>query len=222
MGVIYTGRDPSARGTIIRHNFFSDILPPNNDAKMCAIYVDDGCGGITIAQNIFCRAGNPGMDELFGAVFFNGGHDNIVDANVFIECLQAVGAKAWPDKRWTNYLSEPLILQRLTEDVNITSAPYLKAYPELADYFANRRPRLNSIRGNLLYGTQLTTVGDYSLKANRVLPVTKAMSISSWTPASVVAHFSKVPLVQTILSNAIGVNQREFDRWHPAGPEGKD
>ena len=77
MGVLYTGRDPSARGTIIRRNFFTDILPPNRDTKMCAIYVDDGSGGMTIAQNVFCRAGNPGPSELFGTVFFHGGHDNV-------------------------------------------------------------------------------------------------------------------------------------------------
>jgi hypothetical protein len=222
MGVIYTGRDPSARGTIIRRNFFTDILPPNHDTKMCAIYVDDGSGGITIEQNIFCRAGNPGPDELFGSVFFNGGHDNVVDENVFIECLQAVGDKAWPDERWTKFLAGSLMQQRLTKDVDIASAVYLNEYPELADYFANRRPRLNTIRGNVLYDTQLTTIGEYSLKANRLLPATGIRSVSGWTLALVAAQFGTVSLVENILSEPIGLNRGEFDHWHPAGPEGKD
>jgi hypothetical protein len=186
---------------------------------MCAIYVDDGSGGITISQNIFCRAGNPGPSDLFGTVFFNGGHDNVVTDNVFIDCPQAVGAKAWPDDRWRQFLAGPLMQQRLTKDVNIASAIYLKAYPELADYFANRRPRLNVIRGNALFNTQLTTTGDYSLKANYFLADSAMGPVSSWTLSLVAGRFKTSPLVESIFAQSIGLNHGNGEHWQVAGPD---
>jgi len=222
MGVLYTGRDPSARGTLIKRNFFTDILPPTPQTKMCAIYMDDGSGGITVEQNIFARCCNPGVKGKFGAIFLNGGHDNLVKENLFIECPMAIGHNSWNDKRWAKFLSSEMMQQRLGKEVNISSSVYLKTYPELADYYTNHRARLNTVQGNLLYDTPLTMIGDYSLSDNRVLPLDGSRNEGSWTLPAVASKFSKEPLVQEILSQPIGLDRKEFDRWHPDGPQGKD
>ncbi|MHC4672308.1 MAG: right-handed parallel beta-helix repeat-containing protein [Planctomycetota bacterium] len=86
-GAFYMGRNPSARGTIIRYNFWHDIGSKLSHGS-CAVYFDDGAGGQTVFGNVFYRAASGN----FGAVFIHGGHDNIVDNNVFIECKQAIAA----------------------------------------------------------------------------------------------------------------------------------
>jgi len=100
MGAIYTGRNPSARGTTIRYNYFGDILPKNPETSICGVYIDDGSGGISISNKIFHRVGNPGHFKNFAAVFFHGGHDNKVVNNIFAQCKAAVGNSPWDENHW--------------------------------------------------------------------------------------------------------------------------
>jgi hypothetical protein len=81
VGAFYTGRDWTARGTIIRGNWFHDISGPGHLGAM-GIYLDDQASGFTITGNLFQR--------MTRAVFIGGGDDNVVTNNLFMDCLPSV------------------------------------------------------------------------------------------------------------------------------------
>jgi len=143
-GAFYMGRNPSHRGTIIRHNYWHNIGSEFAHGS-CAIYFDDGDGGQIVHGNVFYKASG----GSFGAVFNHGGHDNIVTNNIFIECDQAIGSAPWSDDNWQKWLSEPLWQKDLLEDVDITKPPYTEHYPELVGYFDYKGLRLNRADRNV-------------------------------------------------------------------------
>lgn len=166
MGAIYTGRDPSSRGTVIQYNYFSNIVPPNNKTSMCGIYFDDGSGGMTIRKNIFYKVGSIG----FGSVFMHGGHDNLIEENVFMDCPMAVGHAFWNNDRYKKYISEnALIQERIKKIVDIESDVYLLKYPSLKDFFTRVDNRFNTVSNNLFIRSQSCQMGYLSLKGNKTL-----------------------------------------------------
>lgn len=166
MGTIYTGRNPSARGTVIRYNFFSNILPKNKKTSMCGVYFDDGSGGMTVKNNFFYKVGNPGYYQNLGAVFFHGGHDNKVTDNIFMDCDVAVRHTPWDDERWKKFLESPLMKDRLIAEVDINGEAYQNKYPELKNYFTIIGRRLNVVSNNLLIRSQCAQFGDLMLRKN--------------------------------------------------------
>ena len=54
-GVVYHGRDYTARGNVINNNFFKDI--GNNKLISGAVYLDDGSSGQTVKGNFFDNVG---------------------------------------------------------------------------------------------------------------------------------------------------------------------
>lgn len=159
-GAFYMGRNPSERGSVIRHNYWHDIGSTLSHGS-CAIYFDDGSGGQSVEGNIFVRAcgGN------FGAVFVHGGHDNIVENNVFIECNKAVAQVPWDDARWAQFLID--YGDRLLKDVDITGALYCGRYPDLRDYLKpGTRPRINTARRNVAWQCGKFAEGNWKLERN--------------------------------------------------------
>jgi parallel beta-helix repeat protein len=86
-GAVYTGgRDwISSRGTVIRHNYFHDILGfGQRDGKWVTpffawgVYLDDNTGGVDVIGNIVVRASRAGL-HLHSA------RDNLVENNVFVD-----------------------------------------------------------------------------------------------------------------------------------------
>jgi len=80
-GAIYTGRDWSARGTVIRHNFLHDIQGVGAYGAR-GVYLDDQASGIEVSGNLFYRVPH--------SVFVGGGRDNVVENNLFVDCLVPV------------------------------------------------------------------------------------------------------------------------------------
>jgi len=145
-GAFYMGRNPSDRGTIIRHNFWHDTGSEFAHGS-CAIYFDDGTGGQTVFGNVFLRASG----GSFGAVFIHGGHDNTVDNNIFIDCTRAFWTAPWDADGWKTWLEGELWQQRLLQEVDITKPPYSTKYPGLADYMTSHtRPRVNHASRNVI------------------------------------------------------------------------
>ena len=166
MGAIYTGRNPSARGTVIRKNYFSNIQPQKEEISMCGVYFDDGSGGMTVEDNLFYKVGNPGHYQNFAAIFMHGGHDNKIMRNVFVDCPVAVGQSPWDDNRWAKFLESDLMVKNLRKDVNITSATYLKKYPELEGFFSKISGRTNYVAANVLVLSLIARNGDFILRKN--------------------------------------------------------
>ena len=169
MGAIYTCRNPSARGTLIQHNYFFNILPDDNEASISGIYFDDGSGGNDVKNNFFYRVGNPGKFNCFAAIFSNGAHDVEISGNIFMECKAAIGNNHWEDAYWSEWLTSPLIQNRLKKEVNIQSEIYLTRYPQLKDFFTSPGRRLIASKDNVMIRTPLARFGDFMLQNNITL-----------------------------------------------------
>jgi len=146
---LYKGRNPSCRGNIIRYNLWKNIGSPRGHGN-AAVYFDDGDGGDTVYGNIFFRCGDPGKGS-FGTVFSHGGHDNLAENNIFIECRRALGSSPWNFKRWSDFILAPLWQTRLLQEVDITGDVYLKHYPALKGFMEPKEDdkRVNYAKRNL-------------------------------------------------------------------------
>lgn len=152
-GAYYKGRNPSCRGNVVRYNFWHHIGSPMGHGN-AAIYFDDGDGGDTVIGNVFYRCGDPGRGS-FGTVFSHGGHDNLAENNVFIECKRALGSAPWNDQRWQAALDGGggcFWQTRLLQEVDITQPPYTTRYPALIGFLKPRpgQPRVNRAARNLM------------------------------------------------------------------------
>jgi hypothetical protein len=146
-GVIYTGRDWTARGTVIAYNYLHDIPPNVEMGRTKGVYLDDQASGITVRGNLFEK-----VDE---AVFIGGGRDNLVEDNTFLKGefplhLDARG-KSWQkamidDKKGT--------LQNRLHAVPYNQPPYKDRYPHLANLLEDEpgMPKYNVARRNLVIG----------------------------------------------------------------------
>lgn len=140
-GAIYSGRDPSEGGTMIRYNFFHDIRTPGQHQggwPNQAIFFDDwGTNTATIFGNVFHDAGRER-----GAVFFHGGGESAVINNIFIECgaspLGKSGAST-TDQLVGHMQSADLMRRRLFENVDISQPPYSEKYPVVDQLYRGKR-----------------------------------------------------------------------------------
>jgi hypothetical protein len=167
MGVVYTGKDPSARGTIIQYNYFIDNEPKHKRSGMCGVYIDDGSGGITIRNNLFYKTGSLGRGWVYAAVYIHGGHDNLVTHNIFLDCQAGVGQAPWTDQRWKERINDnSQMMTRLTQEVDIRSEVYLKSYPELTSFLENPGRRFNKVYENVAINSPIAIQGDFLLRKN--------------------------------------------------------
>jgi parallel beta-helix repeat protein len=89
-GAVYTGgRDwISSRGTIIRYNYFHDILGYGREGDKWlspyfawGVYLDDNTGGVDVIGNIVVRAHRAGLH-------LHNGRDNLIENNIFVDASQ--------------------------------------------------------------------------------------------------------------------------------------
>ena len=100
-GAVYTGgRDwISSRGTVIRYNYFHDILGfGRKDGKWVSpyfawgVYLDDNTGGVDVIGNIVARCSRAGLH-------LHNGRDNLIENNIFIDNgLYQVEYSGWTDR----------------------------------------------------------------------------------------------------------------------------
>jgi hypothetical protein len=131
MGVMYTGRNPSGQGTVVRFNYLH-----HNGSRATlhtganGIYLDDGTTGQIIYGNVFYKTGKAARARM-GALFLHGAKDNLIVNNVFIDCDIAIGFSPWPQERWEQFLVAGDMKKWLYEDVNIKDSLYQARYPNL-------------------------------------------------------------------------------------------
>jgi len=151
-GAIYSGRDWSWRGNVIRNNYIHDIIGyglksvdvANNQVVYQSpdgargVYLDDGASGFDVSGNIFENAG-------VMALQVGGGRDNKIVNNYFNTSDYAI----YIDDRWQAY-------DWNQNQKNLDASPYKTAlwrakYPELAAPMHNKTwPEGNSIERNVI------------------------------------------------------------------------
>ena len=207
-GAFYMGRDPSHRGSIIRHNYWHHIGSEMAHGS-CAIYFDDGDGGQVVTGNVFYKASGGN----FGAVFNHGGHDNQVTNNIFIDCEQAIGSAPWSDGNWAKWQNEPLWQTRLREDVDITQPPYTDRYPELKDFYTYEGLRMNHASGNVAVRCKNYVEGNWMVEKSLVTqedPGFEDYASGNFALRSDAAVFTWIPEFEPIPFEAIGLFVDEY------------
>jgi len=126
VGAFYMGRDWTARGTVIRYNHWHDIQGPGRIGAM-GVYLDDQASGITIHGNLF--------ERVTRAAFIGGGCDNVIENNIFIDCVPAVHI----DARGLGWQ------KAATDDPNGTLRTRLPGMPYQDELWAERYPNLSGI-----------------------------------------------------------------------------
>jgi len=117
--------NPLYRGVVIRWNRWSDIRGGTH-CGAAGVRLDDMICGVVVQGNVFERCG----ERLFGAVQIHGGKENLVDSNLFIDCLAGVSFSRWGEKRWVDSIQrfltkagDPLYLARYPELASLKAAP---------------------------------------------------------------------------------------------------
>lgn len=112
--------NPLYRGVVIRWNRWSDIRGGTQHGA-AGVRLDDMISGVAIYGNLFERCGA----VHFGGVQIHGGKENIVEGNLFVDCLAGLTFSRWGQSRWLEAIER--FLPQATEPA------YASRYPELAD-----------------------------------------------------------------------------------------
>jgi len=152
-GAFYMGRDWTQRGVKVQFNRIHDVYgfgfvgPAEGQAgkyvyasphQAWGVYLDDCSSGVTVLGNLFYRV------PLCG-VMIGGGRDNIVDNNVFVDCVPALHI----DARWDAYCWD--VMQQRLDAMNYRQPPYSARWPELLTMGDDpRRPANNQFVRNVV------------------------------------------------------------------------
>lgn len=211
MGVIYTYGFHGHLGNVIRRNFFSNNQADvgDNSATVAGVYVDEGAADVLVEENIFCRTGSMGGAPAFGAIYIHGGCMTRANRNVFIDCPSAFGCQTWKDDLYRAKMEHGKTND--SKIVDITSAVYLKRYPQITKILDSSLPRLNYAQDNKVFDTSMAMNGDLILRYNKNLrpqntsDIPQIRSLNEWSIDDVKLYFGSDPLVSQILKNKIGI-----------------
>lgn len=182
--------NPSYRGIKIRFNHWSDITGGTHSGA-AGVRLDDMISGVLISGNIFERCGS----ALFGGVQIHGGKDNLVENNLFYDCLAAVSFHQWGQKRWLKELDTLAIQKKIYEEVDIRSPLYLSKYPELKTLRENAD--LNTVKNNLIVACKNQFLrnkpGTLVLENNTMLPE-KGKSVEAFCSPEILAKYGLRPI----------------------------
>ena len=147
---IYSGRDYTTQGTVIRFNYFHDIKSiEKNDVGIFAVYCDDCLGKCTVEHNIFERCQS--------ALLLHGGHNMSFRGNVIVDACE----KSRNSINFSKYYypedleGDGIHVQRLAL-VPWQSEAWKKAYPQIGQYLSwdakteQAYPHFGDISGNVI------------------------------------------------------------------------
>lgn len=168
-GAIYTGRDWTMRGNMIRHNFLHDVTGRENRGAR-GVYLDDMFASASVYGNVF--------RNVTRAAFIGGGRDCTVENNVFIDCTPAlhVDARAmgWAAPTADEWIREAREKGTIL-GIAYKQAPYSTRYPALAGILEDepKAPKGNVIARNIFVrgrwdGSEKEAVPYLTLEANLV------------------------------------------------------
>ncbi len=152
-GGLYTGRDWSSQGNVLRYNYFhhfgqegvkweaergmeTDYEPTTETVMVMGVYLDDCDSGDSISNNVFFKAG--------WAMFVGGGRDNKVHNNLFADCTSALHLDT-RGETWNPGLdptadpngNDGWNLAAKLAQWNYKEEPWASRYPNLAKYLVD-------------------------------------------------------------------------------------
>jgi len=147
VGAIYTVKDWTFCGNIIRYNYFHHIHGVGKFVHSMAVYLDLPVGGITLYGNIFY--------DLEHGFFTNSGRHIVIENNIFVKCYPSVKIDVYrapdefvPGGSWR-------LVEKLDE-VNYKNPPYSTRYPWLPKILSEgddpAMPYENVVVRNISYG----------------------------------------------------------------------
>ena len=149
-GAIYTGRDWTTRGNLIRQNYFHDISGRKGYGCV-GVYLDDMSSSTDVTENLFVN--------VTRAAMIGGGRDNSVVNNLFVDCEPNIHidgrALGWAHACAENWLTE--IEDRGTlSGIDYKSEIWASKYPRLAAITEGnpKAPEGNLIERNLVISTR--------------------------------------------------------------------
>jgi len=147
-GAIYTGRNWTMRGNIIRYNYLHDIS--GFEGKGCVgIYLDDSFSSADVTGNVF--------KNVTRAMMIGGGRDNSVTNNIFINCDPSIHVDArgmgWMSGTIDAWISEANEKGTIL-GIEYDKPPYSTRYPELKHILKDEpaAPKGNIISRNICAG----------------------------------------------------------------------
>ena len=147
-GAIYSGRDWTMRGTVIRNNYLHDIT--GFEGKGCVgVYLDDMYCGTEISGNLFYR--------VTRAAFIGGGRDCSIVNNIFVECNPTVHIDARA-MGWAKYHADEWVKEGREKGTlsgtKYKEAPYSVRYPVLVSILDDNpfAPKGNQVIRNICVG----------------------------------------------------------------------
>ncbi len=148
-GAIYTGRDWSARGTIISKNFINNINGISNlsNPDVTAVYLDDFASGISIENNI--------ISNSYRGIVVGGGRDNKIFRNLFYNDKIAVSVDGRGLTWARSSIEKGSELMNALESTPYKSILWKNKYPKLANILQDNPslPLRNEVKENILYKT---------------------------------------------------------------------
>ncbi|MDY4976326.1 MAG: S-layer homology domain-containing protein [Clostridia bacterium] len=96
MGVIYSGRNLSDQGNIIRYNYFYDVGNPNQSTYYpCCVFADDGSSNMEVYGNV----AGPGVEH--SQIFkLHGGMNHKIYQNLLIDAPVGFYQNCWKNNVW--------------------------------------------------------------------------------------------------------------------------
>ncbi len=179
-GVIYTGRDWTARGTQIRINHFYDNVGMHKWEP--AIYFDDLASGNSAIGNL--------IERCHWGFLVGGGRDNVMEGNIIVDCKLGFDC----DARGLGWAasSKPTMMERLNA-MPYQGSAWKDWYPKLATILENQpmAPMGNIMKGNFLIrsGKLLDRTEEAYRKTTQYDKNVESSQAGSWTKVPGVPNF---------------------------------
>jgi len=158
MGAIYTGRDWTTRGNIIKNNYFRDINNVIGPLGVFAIYTDDSTSEAYINGNIF--------HNVYKALFSHGGRDHVVQNNVVIDSKSSFSFRVHNPNSIDNHLVT--LMERL-DGVPYQNEIWAKRYPSLVNILNDdyKVPKNNTVERNVFIETPAIDAAEQALSTGK-------------------------------------------------------
>jgi len=150
-GAIYTGRNWTCRGNVIRNNFFHHVHGLGGRFVM-GVYLDDMFSSADVHDNLFYR--------VLNAVVIGGGRDNSVTNNIFVDSGAAVTVDARALQSWADYHADGWLQEQQEKGtisgIAFDQPPYSERYPRLARILEGtpKAPEGNLIARNISFNSR--------------------------------------------------------------------